>query len=255
MVTSGLVAYKDSANFANTDAWGVPIVFARSTDPVFSIACTRYDCSTSISARIPVGAKPTTASDHHLVVVDGNIEVDMWLAAYNATTNTWSAGSRYKTEAYGWGAMCALGLHCNGSVAAGFAAFGGIPRPEEFASGLIPHALTITTPNTRSGYIACPATHTDGKYATADAIPEGARIQLNPAFNVDAQPWPAWKKTIARTLQVYGAYISDTSGSLAIRGEADLNREGAWASAGIPEGPSLKDLPWDQMRVLQMTQC
>ena len=255
MVSSGLVAYKDSANFANTDSWGVAIVYAQPTDPLFNIACTKYDCSTSISAHIPAGAKPTTASDHHLVVIDGTLEVDMWLAAYNGTTNTWSAGSRYKTDAYGWGAICSLGQHCNGSVAAGFAAFGGIPRPEEFAGGLIPHALTITTPNTRSGYIACPATHTDGKYASANAIPEGARIQLDPAFNVDAQAWPAWKKTMARTLQVYGAYVSDTGGSLAIRGEADLNREGAWANAGIPEGPSIKDLPWDQMRVLQLTQC
>jgi hypothetical protein len=255
MVQAGLVAYKGSANFVNTDAWGVPIVFAKPTDALFNIGCTRYDCSTSILARIPAGAKPSTASDHHLVVVDGTTEVDMWLASYNPTNNSWSAGSRYKTDAYGWGAQCALGQRCNGAVAAGFAAFGGIPRPEEFASGLIPHALTITTPNTRAGYIACPATHTDGKYASASALPEGARIQLNPAFNVDAQSWPAWKKTIARTLQVYGAYVSDTSGSLAIRGEADLNREGAWAAAGIPEGPGLQDLPWDQMRVLQLTQC
>jgi len=255
MVQGGLVAYASNANFANTDAWGVPIVFAKSTDTLYNIGCTKYDCSTSISVRIPAGAKPTTGSDHHLVVVDGNTEVDMWLASYNSTANTWTAGSRYKTDANGWGAMCALGQHCNGSVAAGFAAFGGIPRPEEFGGSVIPHALTITTPNTLSGYIACPATHTDGKYSSTGALPEGARLQLDPAFNVDAQPWPAWKKTLARTLQVYGAYVSDTGGTLAIRGEADLNREGAWQAAGIPEGPTLKDLPWSQFRVLKLTKC
>ena len=255
IVQTGLVAYKANANFANTDAWGVPIVFAKPTDTLFSIGCTKYDCTTSVSVRIPAGAKPTTGSDHHLVVIDGTKEVDMWIATYLPDTNLWTAGSRYASDAYGWGAVCALGQHCNGGVAAGFSAFGGIPRPEEFAGSVIPHALTITTPYTRSGFIACPATHTDGKYADANTLPEGARLQLDPAFNVDAQAWPAWKKTLARTLQVYGAYVSDTGGTLAIRGEADLNREGAWATAGIPEGASLSDLPWSSFRVLQITQC
>jgi len=255
MVSGALAAYASNANFANTDSWGVPIVYADSSDKLYNVACTKYDCGTSISFRIPSGAKPTTGSDHHLVVVDGSKELDMWEAVYDSSNDSWSAGSRYVTDAYGWGAMCSLGQHCNGSVAAGFAAFGGIPRPEEFSGNLIPHALTITTPLTKSGFIACPATHTDGKSSSSGAIPEGARVQLDPSFDVAAQSWPQWKKVIARTLQVYGAYVSDTGGTLAIRGEADLNRSGAWSSAGVPEGASISDLPWAKMRVLTIKAC
>jgi hypothetical protein len=255
MVQSALVGYRSNANFANTDSWGVAIVFAHTGDKTYTVGCTRFDCGTTVTFRIPAGAKPTTGSDHHLVVIDGTKELDMWLASYDAASDSWSAGSRYVTDAYGWGAICSLGSHCNGSVAAGFAAFGGIPRPEDFTAGVIPHALSITTPYTRSGLIACPATHTDGKYATTSALPEGARVQLDPNFNVAAQSWPAWKKVIARTLQTYGAYVSDTGGTLAIRGEADLNRQGAWGSAGVPEGANISDLPWEHFRVLQVKAC
>ena len=255
MVQGALAAYASNANFANTDAWGVPIVYASSSDKLYNVGCTKYDCGTQISFRIPLGAKPTTGSDHHLVVISGDKELDMWEAVYDSTNDSWSAGSRYVTDAYGWGAMCALGQHCNGSVAAGFAAFGGIPRPEEFSGDVIAHALTITTPLTQSGYIACPATHTDGKSTASGAIPEGARVQLDPSFDVAAQSWPHWEKVIARTLQVYGAYVSDTGGTLAIRGEADLNRSGAWSSAGVPEGASISSLPWAKMRVLTLKAC
>src|SRR5207247_7044747 len=84
------------------------------------------------------------------------------------------------------------------------------------------------------------------------AIPEGARIQLDPAFDVDGQPWPAWEKTIARALQTYGAYLEDTGGSLAFYAEPNLDRGyDAWSLAGVPGAPqSLANLPWDSFRVL-----
>jgi len=256
IVQASLTNFASNANFANTEGWGIPIVYASATDKEYTIGCTYFDCGTTVKFRIPAGAKPTTGSDKHLVVIDlaKGLELDMWRAEYNAATDSWSAGSRYTTSVSGWGAICGLGQHCNGAVASGFAAFGGIPRPEEFAQPVIPHALTLTPPLTRDNYIACPATHTDGEDASP-AIPEGARVQLDPTFNVDAQSWPAWKKTMARTLQVYGAYVSDTGGTLALRGESDVNRQGAWTAVGMPEWASLSDLPWSKMRVLQLTQC
>jgi hypothetical protein len=121
---------------------------------------------------------------------------------------------------------------------------------------VIPHALSLLTPATRSGYIACPATSSDGKSSDANAIPEGAQIQLSPSFNVAAQSWAPWQKAIAVALQQYGAFVSDTGGSLAFYAVNDINSGNVtWASVGMTKSPSLSWLPWSQMQVLTMVKC
>jgi hypothetical protein len=258
MVQDGLVQDAADANLANSDQWGIAVTYANAADQTYRIACTRYDCDRPVSFRIPSGAAATTGSDHHLSVIDPDqrSELDTWVAAYDSQRDSWTAGSRYITPTDGWGALCAVRQHCGGAVASGFAELGGIIRPEEIAQGHIDHALFLTLPHVRLGVIACPATGTDGTDDDPMAIPEGARLQLDPALNVDAQPWPRWKKVLARTLQRYGAYVGDTGGSLAIRAEATLNRGyDAWALAGVPISPSLTDIPWGRFRVLQITTC
>jgi hypothetical protein len=255
IVQAALISAAGGANFANTAAWGRAMVYSHNSDPVYTVGCVLYDCGTTITFNIPVGAKPETGSDGHLVVInqDTGQELDMWQAVF--ANGSWSAGSRYLTDSQGWGAICALGQHCGGAVAAGFAAFGGVVRPEEIQQGHIDHALVLTAALTRSGYIACPATHTDGVSPDPGAIPEGAHIQLDPAFNVDAQAWPQWEKVTAHALQTYGAYVLDTGGSIAMFGESNLNGGLAWSSLGVPNGPSLSSLPWGSFRVLQLTAC
>ncbi len=260
MISYAIASYANGANLANTRAWGMSYVYTTSTGSKnYTVACTQYCTSSSISFPIPAGTLANTGSDHHLAVINTttNTELDMWEASYNSSSDTWSAGSFATTSTAGWGAICALGQLCNGEVAAGFAMLGGAIRPEEIAAGVIPHALSITTPATKSGYIACPATHTDGQSSNANAIPEGAHIQLNPSFNVAAQSWPAWEKTIAVALQTYGAYVSDTSGSLALYAVNDMNSGNTtWTSVGMSgNGESLSFLPWSEFQVLQMTQC
>ncbi|MDQ3983390.1 MAG: hypothetical protein M3271_11990 [Actinomycetota bacterium] len=256
MVTKALVEHGSRANFANTDSWGIAATYANAVSKEYDVACTRYDCNTDIRFRIPAHAAPTTGSDHHLAVFDpssGN-ELDMWVAE-RSSADGWAAGSRF-TFPIARSGPCAVGQRCNGAVAAGFSLMGGVIRPEEIAQGRIDHALVFTTPFTRAGVIACPASHTDGKSSDPGAMPEGARIQLDPSFDVAGTSWPAWKKVVARALQRYGAYLADSSGTLAIRGEADVNRGyNAWAKAGAPEGAMLSDLPWSEFRVLDFETC
>ena len=255
MVQAALAGYAGSANFTNTLGWGRSLVYAHNSDPLYNIGCTLYDCGTAVSFHIPLGAHPETASDGHLVVVNLDTwqELDMWIASFKGST--WTGGSRYLTDAHGWGANCPQGQHCGGAVAAGFAAFGGVIRPEEIQQGHIDHALFLAIQLTRSGYIACPATNTDGQTAGTSAIPEGARIQLDPAFNVDAQPWPQWEKVVAHAMQNYGVYIGDTGGSMALMAQGNQNGGLAWSSVGVPDGPSLGNLPWGRFRVLQFQGC
>jgi len=257
IVSTSLVAFDSSANFANDTDWGRALAWSRNTDPLYTIGCTMIDCGDTVSFHIPAGARPETGSDHHLVVInlDTMQELDMWLASYAG--GDWSAGSRYVTDASqnGWGALCTPGQRCGAAVAAGFAAFGGVMRPEEIQQGHIDHALALTSPLTRSNYIACPATHTDGPSNDPSSIPEGARIQLDPTFNVDGQSWPQWEKLIAHALQTYGGYIIDTGGSMALFGQGTQNVGLLWTTVGVPTTPSLSNLPWSSFRVLQLTAC
>ena len=181
----------------------------------------------------------------------------MWVAKYNPTNDTWSAGTVVVNDLFGWGATCPLGEHCNGGRAAGFAALGGAVRPEEIAQGHIDHALVLATPYNLAKYIACPATHTDG-IAPAPALPEGARIQLDPNYDVDVQNWPRWVKIIAHALQTYGAYNGDYSDVVNLYGVTDQNPGvPSWRSVGVPvdQYRNLNMLPWNRMRVIRLTSC
>jgi hypothetical protein len=256
LVAKALVAYAGTSNLAKSDAWGIPIAYADSNSELYSIGCNKYGCDKQVSIRIPKYAKPATGSDHHLVVIDAaESEVDMWIASYDPDKDAWAAGSRYRTRSDEWGAMCYPHYRCNSAVAAGFAEPGGIVRPEEIDQGHIDHALVFATPYTRAGLIACPATHTDGKFNDSAALPEGARIQLDPTFDVGAQPWPQWQKILARALQKYGAFLADTGGSLSVKAEAKLDRGyDAWSKVGVTSS-SLSFLPWAKFRVLKVETC
>jgi hypothetical protein len=258
MTARALVAYASSASLVTSDRWGMPLAYASSLSAQYPVRCTRYDCDTPVVFHIPTYARPTTGSDHHLVVIDPGVneELDLWLADHDPDSDRWSAGSRFVTDPSGWGAACAPQLRCHGAVAAGLAAFGGVVRPEEIAQGHIDHALFFADPFTRRGYIACPAAHTDGVSDDGAAIPEGARIQLDPAFDVDGQPWPRWQKVVAHALQTYGAYLGDTGGTLGFVAEASLERGyDAWSLVGVPRVASLANLPWSHVRVLRLERC
>jgi hypothetical protein len=254
MIATSIAPYVSCANFANGDDWGISLINASSTDKTYTLTHPLYFDTGPMSFKIPAGAKPSTGSDHHLVVIDHTRELDLWDAHYDPGTDTWRASSYFIVTTTGWGANAPPGQHAGGAVAAGFSELGGVVRPEEIAQGSVDHALSITLPAVLAGRMAGPATSTDGTSTDPHAIPEGAHIQLNPDFDVDDQDWPAWEKVLAKALQTYGAYVSDTGGSIAFYGQTDINPGNTtWRSVGTPKDASLANLPWDQMRVLRVT--
>ena len=247
----------------NDNNWGIPLAYASPSSKLYSVGCYKYGCETPVSFQIPRYAKANWGSDGHLTVYDpsSNTELDIGGGIYDAATDTWSARSRSVMVA-DRGSACPSGQRCSGgATGAGFNVFAGVVRPEEIAQGHIDHALAMGVPYMRAKYIACPATNywASASYADdANAIPLGARIQLDPSFDVSAQSWPRWKKVIARALQKYGAYMVDRSGSVEVRAEANLIRGyDAWAKVGMITSPhpSLRDLPWRKFRVLSMQPC
>jgi len=265
MVSSSLVAYEQKGVINSGDDWGIPLAYADAHSKTYTVECLLYGCETTVRYPIPRYATPNTESDGHLAVYDPatDQELDLWQGVYHPDSRTWAAGSRTVT-ASDWGAVCSEGTRCGGGgTAAGFLEFGGVIRPEEIAQGHIDHALVLSTPYVRADYIACPATNywasQEPQYKQdPSSIPLGARVQLDPSIDVDRKPWPEWEKIVAEALQTYGAYIADVSGSLELRGEANLDRGyDAWAKVGMTTfpKPDLSNLPWKRFRVLTMASC
>jgi hypothetical protein len=264
IVAHSIAPFGGGANLSTSAKWGLGLAYADPSSRLHRIGCDLYGCDVSVSGRIPAYARANTGSDGKLTVVEptSGAELDMWRGVYRSDADRWSASWRGVTDVNGWGFYCRPGEHCNGPNAAGNTGLGGVVRPEEIAQGHIDHALQLSgiEDYVRRNFIACPATHWDGTSSDPRAIPQGARVQLDPAFDVGAQPWPEWKKVVARALQQYGAIIDDSGGSLGIAAENITNRGyDAWQRAGM--GPttqysrSLSVLPWDRMRVLKITQC
>jgi hypothetical protein len=257
IVSQAIDAYSSSAAIANNASWGIPIFQASPESTSYDVGCQDYDCWVPFGPiHIPAEAQPNSGSDGHMVVLQPNgQEMDMWIAQHNGST--WTSGSRWETSDSGPAANCTTYHGCSGADVASFALAAGLIRPEEIAQGHIDHALAITTPDTRSNYIACPATNTDGQHNDPNALPIGAHVQLDPNINVAKLQIPRWEKIVAVALQQYGAYVTDTGGSIALYAESSADRPyNAWAKAGVPtDAPSIANLPLSQMRVLSMTDC
>jgi hypothetical protein len=126
-------------------------------------------------------------------------------------------------------------------------------RPKEFASWVIPHAISIGIPEVRTWNVTSPALRTDGK--APGGIPMGTRFQIDPSINVFALNIPNQAKIVAYAAQRYGMIVSDTAGAVTLWGEDPLTMPtNPWPSL-INQYPDswLKQFPWDKLRALPAT--
>jgi hypothetical protein len=103
-----------------------------------------------------------------------------------------------------------------GSRGAGVTYYAGLIRPWEIRSGQINHAIAFAYDSPRSTRCVYPATMTDGPNGDLYALPEGARLQLNPNLTeADFNRWGLSEagKVVARALRQYGLIVIDTGGS------------------------------------------
>lgn len=170
----------------------------------------------SVRLPIPDGAVPAAGSDAQIIMVN------------RATGDEWGA---WKLRRSGGGWQTTNGYHYNtrwsgvpphepggrpfSSRGAGVPYLAGLVRPCELARGRIEHALAFayTAPAPSHVY---PATKSDGAGSEGLDVPEGTRLQLDPALTVaqiNAFGCRGPCLTIARALQEYGMYTIDNSGA------------------------------------------
>jgi hypothetical protein len=127
---------------------------------------------------------------------------------------------------------------------------------DELRRGRIDHALALALPFPRAGVYAWPAQRSDGTDPSPRAIPEGARLRIDPRLDLARLELPRQTRMMAEAAQRYGMIVRDRTGhAIAFYGEDP-------APTGNDPYPALYDqqfpnellaqFPWDHVQLLEM---
>ena len=145
-----------------------------------------------------------------------------------------------------------------GATATSLPVIGGTMTIDELERGSINHALAMALPAPRSGTFAWPAQRTDGT-GGATALPEGARLRLDPQVDVASLGLPRVGEMIALAAQRYGIVVRDqTHKGISLFAEDPGGRQPNPYDrlfAGQSPLELLAKFPWDRLQVLRMHLC
>jgi hypothetical protein len=198
-----------------------------------------------IDIPMPEGAVAATGSDGQIIVLDLDTgdEYDLWQVDTDARTAT--NITKFTRGLLSPGTTSVV----YPSRGAGMVYYRGLIRPWEIEQGRIDHALAFAYYRV-SNEFRYPATKSDG---TKQGMPEGARIQLDPSFDVNSLP-DRTARIVARALQEYGAYVVDYAGN---RGKIYAEYDGTanWsadsASTRFWSSDVVSSIPAGKLRVLR----
>ena len=216
--------------YVGIDLWSVPVFFANSSTPQYDVDITDEWAIWDVMEGVPIpdNAVPDPEEDGHMCIVDNDtlIEYDFWQA--QKTPSGWTAS---------WGNMISLdseGIYTDnwGARGSGFALTAGLIFPNEVAQGQINHALAYSTDwfYVKAGGAVRPATTSDGRSNAPLAIPEGTRLQLDPAIDVDNLGLPEAGKVIAKALQEFGMFLCDNGGGHQFYAYNPINSGNTWGT-------------------------
>lgn len=119
----------------------------------------------------------------------------------------------------------------SGARPSGVPLMAGLIRVDEVKAGRIDHALAFAYPLAQTGKFVPPASTAlvaaDKASERHIGLPMGARIQLDPAYDIDNTLLSPGAKVVAKALQEYGAILVDEAGATVLfaEGGPDLNAE------------------------------
>jgi hypothetical protein len=236
--------------------YSFPIYFAEASTPRQTLVCpgivsinhpdgTRTSMSSGQLAGVPIPpeAEPSAGGDAQIIVIDTRTgdEYDVYeFVPPNGCTNV---------TRYIGGVERSAVESSYISRGAGVPYLAGLIRPWEIAQGRIEHALAFGYELGRAGRCVFPASKTDGDDDRPDAIPQGARLRLDPGLDVDRiENLDAVGRIIARALQKYGMFLIDNSGANKVYAE-DI-RTANWGTNLVAE--TVSAIPVDRLQVLRL---
>ncbi len=195
--------------------WTVPVFGASLRTPRVDVPLTQTwgtGITTLAGVPIPRGVRPDPEADGHLSVAQPGTGCMYDLYRARQEDGRWVANWGNATELGGSG-IYRDGM---GTRAAGFSAALGLVWPQEIERGRIEHALVFAYPFTRAGLPVPPATRSDGRTDSPDALPIGARVRLDPRLDLSTLGLRPAERVVATALQEYGMVLGDTSGGFTL---------------------------------------
>ena len=199
---------------------------------------------------IPPEAEPAAGDDSQIILVDP-VTGDEWGAWHFRRT---AAGVHVAENAYHyntqWDAVPppSIGGGVFVNRGAGVPYLAGLVRPCEVASGRIDHALAFAYDSPSGDYVY-PATKSDGDGVVGAALPEGARLQLDPNLSTEdlgELGCDGACLTVARALQDYGMIVIDNSG----RSKVMFEYVGTAGWEGTVDENTVSPVPLERFNVL-----
>jgi hypothetical protein len=159
-----------------------------------------------------------------------------------------------------------------GATATSLPLLAGLVTFDDLRAGVIDHAVAGAVPEACRDDHMFPAQRDDGVLVVPTCIPEGARLQLDPAYDVEANLSHPITRMVARAAQRHGIIVRDvTHGNFAIDGQ-DPRTESVnpYVSGpgvgGTPNGdqgflagsrPSelFRRFPWSRLRIIAARHC
>jgi len=210
---------------------------------------------------MPKEAWPQPEEDGHMILIDPFIKRSWEFSKAKKLPNgEWTASVIDTWDLSGPGYRKPFSGKCwwmSGARGSGTPLIAGLIRPEEIEAGRINHALGVSTPiNRKTSYpggekeLCIPASRTDGWGIGTQYIPEGARLQLNPALNLDKLGLSKEAKVIARALQKYGAIVADNATDFKLYFQNLGPDRGKWKNL-LPGLEDISKIPILEFRVLK----
>ncbi len=233
--------------------WTIPIYYASADTPRYRVRMTAKWAPASWFEGVPIpdGAAPDPAADGHMVIIDRDTgcEYDFWRAK-KRKSGKWRAswGNSLRTDGDG---IFPRGLSARGS---GFALPARMIFPDELVDGRIDHALQFSYDYPKRGGPVEPATESDGHSRRSDAIPEGARLRLDPTLELDSLGLTRYERIIAEALQQYGMILADNGGGVELQAVHPMSYDDDVYAGVLPDRRYvyLNNIPLDRFEVLQL---
>lgn len=279
----GQVAAK--GGWINSTQCGMPLYWADASTPKVNVTLDHPSYMDPALVRawsavpIPSDAAPANCSDHNFSVAqvqpDGKVKEWEFWAATKRADGSWVAQwggamsdmrtDRGAASSLTWQDLSAptwLERYATSGwnvTASSISQNAGVITQADLRAGHIDHAVAMALSNTASGKWMWPAQRTDGSSSDAAALPEGARLRIDPSVDLTKLSMTPLVRMIAEAAQTYGIVVRDRTYSSDVfyteppaPGAADpvgALLGGQWANQ------ALKAFPWDGLQVLDAPLC